>query len=406
MARSGADAIHVSAGTSLNSWITIPPIGSPQAPNASLAEAIRRAAGVPVICVGRITQPWAAEEVLSKGQADMVAMARALLADPEWPNKVATGSEEDIAPCMGETLCMRKVSGQESITCLMNPSVGHEGELPLPPARTRRRVLVIGGGPAGLVAARVAATRGHSVTLCERAPQVGGQLLLAAFPPMKQEYAGAVRYLSSQAAKAGVRLELNREATPEWIEQNSPDAVVVATGGMPISPEGIPGVDSGHVFQAWEVLAGRVFPGPRVVIVGGGKVGCETADYLAHPVDDMSPLGNRVTILEMMDQMVMDDLTPWRSVLIQRLKAKGVAMVTGATVLEILPRCVRYRKGDADQTLGSLDAVVLALGTRSRDLLSGCLKDGNIETFVIGDARSPGNAMDAIREGWEIGRII
>jgi NADH dehydrogenase FAD-containing subunit len=160
------------------------------------------------------------------------------------------------------------------------------------------------------------------------------------------------------------------------------------------------------VFQAWDVLAGRVFPGPRVAIIGGGKVGCETADYLAHPVDDMSPTGNRVTILEMMGHMMLDDLTTWRSVLIQRLKAKGVTMVTGATVLEILPGSVRYRKGDGDETLGAVDAVVLAMGTRSSDPLSGYLKSRAIETFVIGDAKSPRNAMDAIQEGWEIGRII
>jgi 2,4-dienoyl-CoA reductase-like NADH-dependent reductase (Old Yellow Enzyme family)/thioredoxin reductase len=406
LVEAGAEAIHVSAGTSLNSWITIPPIGSPQAPNADLAGAIKQVLSVPVICVGRITQPWAAESLLRLGKADMVAMARALLADPDWPRKAAQGKDDEITPCMGETLCMRKVSGQESLKCLMNPTVGHEGKLPLPPVRTPKRVLIAGGGPAGLAAARAAAMRGHSVTLLDKRSKLGGQLLLAAFPPMKQEYAGAVQYLTSQAIKAGVRVELDREVTPELVKQHSPEVVVIATGGLPVTPSGIPGVDSEHVVQAWDVLAGRVFPGPRVAIIGGGKVGCETADYLAHPVDDMSPIGNRVTILEMMDHMVLDDLTPWRSVLIQRLKAKGVAMVTSAMVLEILPDGVRYRKGDNEETLGPLDAVVLAMGTRSSDPLSGYVKRHAIETFVIGDAKSPRNAMDAIQEGWEIGCVI
>jgi 2,4-dienoyl-CoA reductase-like NADH-dependent reductase (Old Yellow Enzyme family)/thioredoxin reductase len=406
LAEAGADAIHVSAGTSLNSWITIPPTGSPQAPNSYLAESIKRVATVPVICVGRITEPWAAEGIIATGKADMVALGRALLADPDWPNKVAGGLEDDIAPCMGETLCMRKVSGREVIKCLMNPCVGREGEEDLGSAPIRKRVLVVGGGPAGLVAARVAAKRGHSVTLLDKATSLGGQLLLAAFPPMKQEYTGAVRHLVTQAAKAGVHVELGREVSPDLIERHSPDALVLATGGQPVTPAGIPGSDNKNVFQAWDVLAGRAFPGPRVVIIGGGKVGCETADYLAHPVDDTNPIGNRVTILEIRDHMVLDDLTACRSVLIQRLKAKGVSMITSATVLEILPERVRYRKGDSEETTVSMDAVVLALGTRSSDPLSGSLRNPPKEIFVIGDAKSPGNAMEAIEQGWDIGRMI
>ena len=406
LVEAGADAIHISAGSSMLPWMAVPPTGSPQAPNAPLAAAVKEVVDVPVIVVGRITQPWAAENVLAKRYADMVAMGRALLADPEWSNKAARGNWKDIAPCIGDTMCMRNLASKHSITCLINPTLGREREMTLVPDKSPKKVLVIGGGPAGLQAARTAALRGHEVTLMERGPKLGGQFLLASFPPMKQEYTCAIQYLARQVHKVGVKVKLSQEATPEVIEKHQPDVVILATGGLPLIPTGIPGIRGENVFSAWDVLAGRVFPGPRVLIIGGGKVGCETADYLAHPVDDLNPLGIRVTILEMMDNVVLDDLTPCRSILIQRLKNKGINIITQAKVTEILTDGVKYLKNGREEKIAGMNAIVVAVGTKSDSVLSTKLEGSTIPTFVIGDAKKPRDALEAIAEGAEVGRKV
>ncbi len=401
----GADAIHISGGTSTQTWIGIPPTGSPQASNADAAAAVKRAVHVPVICVGRITTPWAAENVLATGKADMVAMARALIADPDWPHKAAKGNWQDIVPCMGDTQCLVSVATGHNIRCSINASSGQEEEAALVPAENPKTVMVVGGGPAGLEAARVAALRGHRVTLMEKGPKLGGQLLLATFPPMKQEYACAVQYLSTQAYKAGVKVELNTQVTPDLIDKLKPDVVIIATGSVPLIPE-IPGTDGKNVVTAWDVLSGRVFPGPNAAVIGGGKVGCETADYLAHIVDDLQPGANRVTIIEMLDNIVLDDFSPWRSVLIQRLKSKGVKIITQAKVTEILPDGVKYLKDAHEETLRGINHIVLAMGTQSDHRLTEQLKGSPIPTLVIGDAKEPHTALEAIAEGWKIGKKI
>jgi NADPH-dependent 2,4-dienoyl-CoA reductase/sulfur reductase-like enzyme len=334
----------------------------------------------------------------------MVAMGRALVADPELPNKAARGDWDEIAPCVGDSMCLTYVQMEERIRCLINPMAGREEEDPIPPAAIAKNVLVIGGGPAGMEAARVAALRGHRVTLIEKASKLGGQLLLASFPPTKQEYTCLIQYLSHQVKKAGVKVELNREADPALVSSFRPDAIIAATGAVPFIPREIPGFNRECVFTAWEVLAGRVLVGPKVVVVGGGKVGCETADFIAHPTDDLTPKGNQVTIIELQDNIALDEKSMARSLLVRRLREKGVGIILGGKVIEILPDGVKYVKEGREENLRGMNHVVLAMGAVPENTWAQPIT--GIPTFVIGDAKHPRNALESIAEGWEIGRKI
>jgi 2,4-dienoyl-CoA reductase-like NADH-dependent reductase (Old Yellow Enzyme family)/NADPH-dependent 2,4-dienoyl-CoA reductase/sulfur reductase-like enzyme len=407
MVEAGVDAFLISSGTTANTpWITSPPMGSPLAPNAPLTEAVKRVVKVPIICVGRITNCWIAEQVLASGKADMVGMARALLADPEFPNKAHQGDWDDIRPCVGDMACLVSVGMDKRVCCLINPDVGRDDAGSPPSAETPKEVLVIGGGPSGLAAAVAAAKRKHRVTLMEKGPKLGGQLLIASVPPLKQELTQAVQYLVSQAIKAGVTLKVGNEATPEEVRRLKPDVVILATGGAPVIPKEIPGSDGKNVVTAWDVLTGQVLAGPRILVLGGGVVGCETADFLADPVDDLRPGGNRVTVIEMLENVALDERSSWRSLLIQRLRAKGVGIITGARVVEILPDGVKYIQEGLEKAIRGMDTIVVAMGTARNDALVERLRGVSRYLLVVGDAKEPRRALEAIAEGTEMGRTI
>ena len=405
----GADALEISGGTVPNTfWAVVPPAGTPVAFNADYAEAIKKVVEVPVICVGRINSPQVAEFVLTAEKADMVSMGRALIADPELPNKSAEGLIEDIVPCLAcNQGCLVNPWGDVSTSCLMNPSSGREGEMVLTPASNPRRVLVAGGGPAGMEAARVAALRGHEVILFEKEKKLGGQINIASVAPGKQEFIRMVKYLSRQMEKAGVRIEVGKEVTPELVEELKPQAVVVASGGSSLVPEDIPGIDSDRVLSAWDVLAGKVNrPAGELVILGGGSVGCETADFLAELGDNLMLSPTRITVVEMMPFLCIDMSIGARHLMMERLRARGVKFMTSTMVKEISGDSVVVISGGQEETISNVSYIVLAMGVTSVEDLSGSIKDKVDEVHVIGDALEPRKALEAIAQGREIGMKI
>ncbi len=409
LAEAGVDAFHISSGLLYEiSWRIMPPTGTPLGLNTGFSEAVKKVVDVPVMVVGRINEPLFAADILDKGQADMVVIGRGLLADPEFPLKAMEGRFDDIAPCTGCSLgCFARAAKGEPLTCVINPAVGREREMVIEPVEKPGKVMVIGAGPGGLEAARVAAVRGHEVSLYEKEPRVGGQFNLASVPPAKQELSKFIKYLNMQIKKAGVTLHLNTEVTPELVERMKPDAVIVATGGESIIPD-LPGVEGDNVLSGHDVLSGRVVLTPgNTVIIGGGMVGLEVAEFLADHGDHPYLGPNHVTVVEMLDNVGMDLPLDMRALLMKRLREHGVRILTSTKVKEIVEDgvVVSDQAGNRE-TLDKMDHIILALGAKSVDVLSETIRDKVSEVHVIGDAGQPRKALEAIAEGSEAGRRV
>jgi 2,4-dienoyl-CoA reductase-like NADH-dependent reductase (Old Yellow Enzyme family)/thioredoxin reductase len=403
----GIDAVHVSSGLYPDlSWRVIPPYGTPLAPNAALAAAIKQAVEVPVLVVGRINDPRLAEDILRRGEADFTVMGRALLADPELPAKAAEGRFDDVAPCIACGLgCVVARERGGEMTCLINPRLGREGEPQPGKAAVSRRVLVAGGGPAGLEAASTAAQRGHRVTLYERTGRLGGQYNLAAVAEGKQELTRVIQYLDREARRTGVDMRLDTELTPELLAELRPEALVVATGSEPCLPEW-PGGGPATVCAA-DVLAGSApRPSGRVLVAGGGTVGCEVAELLAGRGDNPEMAQSAVTLVEAREGVGLEMFSEARVLLLERLRSRGVTILTSTTIEGLSSEGVVVRDAGGRRTLTGFDAVILALGARPVDHLSGAARDLGIPAYVIGDARAPRQALEAIAEGYEAALAI
>ena len=405
--KAGVDAFHVSGGVQTELfWRIIPPSGTPVGINVAAATAVKNVVKVPVLTVGRINDPKFAEGILQQGCADIVVMGRALLADPELPNKAKEGRFEDIAPCTSCAIgCVHMVMKMQAMTCVINPAVGKEKEMAIVPAAKPKKVLVAGGGPGGLEAARVAALRGHKVTLYEKQAKLGGQLNLACVAPTKQELAMWVTYLGTQVRKLGVKVELQKELTPEAIAAEKPDVVVIATGGECAKPP-LSGIDGPKVISSHAVLAGASRPRGKILIIGGGLVGCEVADLLADPGDHHAGAVTAVTIVEMLPDIAMDEVDMSRMLLIPRLKEKGVQWITSASVKELLEDGAVITRDGKEETIRGMDQIIIACGSKSVDTLSKAIEGKVPEVYVIGDAKQPRLALEAIAEGADIGRKI
>ena len=385
----GVNAIHVSRSIHLHDEFMWAPNNTHGGFNADLVTEIKKAVSVPVITVGRYTEPQYAEILVREGRADLVAFGRQSIADPELPLKARTGQLETLTPCIACLLgCVPNMLAGRPITCAMNPTVGREAEIV--PAEVSKRVVVIGGGPGGLYAAWMCAKRGHQVTLLEKSEELGGHLLVASYPPAKGEIAPAIRSLIVRCRQAGVDIHTGTAATPELIQQLAPEAAIVATGSTPLVLP-IPGLaDCGYI-NAEDMLTGKQNVGKKVLIVGGGMVGAEAAEHLAER-------GHQCDIVEMKPVVGEDIMPEPRKYIMASLEHHKVGQITNAKVSEFFTDGVRYTS-TVDGTEGELrgyDNIVLAMGYRSNNPLEESLKALVPQVFVIGEARqAPGNSMIA-----------
>ena len=395
--KAGVSAIEVDAGCYETRHWAIPPPTLPRGCLVNLAEQVKKVVNIPVITVGRLGYPELAETILQEGRADFIALGRTLLADPEWPNKVRERRLEDICPCIGDYEgCL--VSRNKQLSCTVNPRTGMETEFTIDPAQTKKHVLVVGGGPAGMEAARVAALRGHKVTLWEKSNALGGNLIPTSVPDFKQDYRSLINFLSVQINKLGVSIKLGRQATPGLIQKLEPDVVFVATGSTPITPE-IPGIDKDRVVTAIDFLVGRKQAGKRVVIIGGGFVGCETALYLVQQQKN-------VVIVEVLDRVARDMFIAARMHVLKLLDDTKVRILTGTTVLEITDNGVLISDKAGKCSTLEADTVVLACGFKPQKKLYEALKNRVPELYAIGDCVEPQKVINAIWDGFHAARVV
>ncbi len=400
--KAGVDALHIDAGCYDASYWVHPPIYQPHGCLVDMAERVKKAVSIPVIAVGRLDDPELAEKVLQEGKCDMVALGRGLLADPFWPMKVKQGKEEDIRPCIGchDACIYRKTQRGRPLCCAVNPTVGRERLYDLREVGKRKKILVIGGGVSGMEAARVASIRGHEVTLCERTESLGGHLIEASVPQFKRDIKTLLGWYKRQLNSSTVKVKLGATVTPEDIERETPDAVIVATGSTHVIPE-IKGIKRATVVTATDLLLRNGQVGSTIVVVGGGVMGCETALWL-------SKHGKKVKILEMLPEAAIGICYPNRAMLLDLLAFNKVEVITNTSILEIKDEGVtiidkNFTKGDIQ-----CDTVVLALGLKSKrelyDHLSQSQKIPHI--YEIGDCKEPGRILDAIWDGFHIGCAI
>jgi len=397
----GADYLHVSAGVYGSTELTIPSVYAPQGCFVHLAEAVKKVVSLPVVTVGRIKHAAMADRIIAEGRADAVAMGRALLADPELPHK-ARGKGAPVRPCIGCCLgCIHAVLQLEPGGCVVNPDVGREYLLkddgPVGAART---VLVVGGGPAGLAAARMAALRGHRVTLIEAGQSLGGLFRLAARAPGREEVADILDYFRQELERLRVAVRLETPLTPELLDALKPDVAVLATGSLPEMPI-IKGFSSTGmaVYAVVEVMEGDIPEGRRVIVLGGGQSALMLADFLAEA-------GKAVVVLNRSPHFAAEMSSNDRFYLRERLNRHGVQLYKNVAVEAFLDRGARIRTGGATETIQDMDALVVAEGMTAIRPDRRLFSDRPIAVYTIGDAKEPRSLMLAVAEGEELGRSI
>lgn len=390
----GVDALHVSRSVHIRDEYMWAPTAVHGGFSADLVTEIKRAVTIPVITVGRFTEPQYAELLVREGRTDLVAFGRQSLADPEMPKKALEGRLEDMIPCIACLQgCVPSMYQGKPLCCLTNPFLGHESEQ-WKMAETSKKVMVIGGGVGGLCAAFVAAERGHSVTLYEAGHVLGGNMRLAAFPPGKGDITNMVRAYIHRCEKDGVRIVLGQEVTLELIRKENPDAVIVATGAKPLVLP-IEGIDQPEILSGSAVLDGTCAPGKKVLVVGGGMVGCEIAALLGEQEHE-------VDVIELRGEIGADVIREHKIYLMKDFEQYRIGQITGAKVCRFYKDGVEYESADGTrQEARGYDSVVLAMGYRSFNPFAGQIEKLGKEVYVIGDASQARRALEATSEAYQ-----
>jgi len=426
LVNAGVDALCINVG-----WheAKIPQIVTevPRGVYAYLAKNIKDIVNVPVIASHRINDPQIAREILSDGMCDMVAMGRSLIADPYLPEKAKKGRDDEIVHCIACAQgCFDHLFQLKSVQCLCNPIAGFENERKIEKSSNTKKVMIIGGGPAGMNAAIAASDRGHDVTIFEKDDKLGGQLFIAGAPPGRDEFQVLARDLSRQVSKRKIKTVLNQFVDEKIISLEKPDAIILATGAKPIQPN-IEGVDQDHVVQAWDVLSGKVICGKKVVIIGGGAVGVETALYLSEkgtlsadavkfllvnkaetPEDiyEMATKGvKQITLIEMINKVGKDIGKSTRWAMLQDISRRNINIKVASKAKKITENAVQIESGN-DLIEIEADTVVLGVGSVSNNSLIEIIEKFNIPYDIIGDANKVAKAFDAVHDGFLTGMKI
>jgi 2,4-dienoyl-CoA reductase-like NADH-dependent reductase (Old Yellow Enzyme family)/thioredoxin reductase len=398
--KAGIDVILMSGG---NFWVpggackSTPPMSYPQGHLRPYARALKEVVKVPLIITGKILDPLIAAEIVESGDADFIGLARALIADPDWPNKVAEGRPEDVKPCIADMDgCLERMANFKKVRCSVNARTGREGEYAIKPAEKAKKVLVIGGGPGGMEAARVATLRGHDVTLYEKGDRLGGRMILAGMIPHKDDINRLTRYLTTQINKLGVKVFLGKEVTPELVDTLQPEAVIVATGARPLIPK-IKGVNGSNVFIADDIIQEKAeVTGENIAVAGGGFVGLDIAMFLAEKKK------KKVTVIE---QFTFEEvgITPFSMNYMDwfmKLEKLGVKLMPETRIEGITGEAVLTTNKEGKESAIKADSVVLAMGGTPNKELVEALKERSLKVYAVGDCVEAGKIINAVAGGF------
>ena len=389
----GGTAVNITSGSAVTPEWSGPAYYMPAGCNTDITEAIKKGGvNIPIWITGKIMEPSLAEEILRERKADFIVMGRALIADPYWPTKVKEGKVEDICPCICDARCREDVMVDFSpMSCTVNPIVGKEMEFQakLPRVTKKKKVLVLGGGPGGMQAAIIAAQKGHIVTIWEKSNALGGQLKLATIPPNKQDIGNILTYLKLQVTKSGVKVVLNKKATPEGVAEFAPDAVIVAVGSTPFVPD-IPGIGGANVVNCREALAGEKKVGKNIVVIGAGQVGCETCFFLAEK-------GANVT-LTFPEPAIDIKFWMFKKYFQDKLKEYNVKIYPQVQYRKITRNGVELTTREGEEISLKADNIVLAAGSTPDKALAESLKGKYLDFAEIGDCVKPRKIREAIEE--------
>lgn len=389
--KEGVDFLHVSGGNTIKRGSSMPAPGTSPAPHAHASEEIRKHVHIPVATVARINEPWVADELIADGKADICMIGRANLCDSEFANKAREGRTDDIRPCIGCGRCLTGIMFGKPIACTVNPSVETND---IDEADVKKKVLVIGGGPAGMEAAYVAKKRGHEVVLCEKEKELGGLLRLAAVPISKQELCKVIKFMARRLNNEGIDVRTGCEVTPQMLADEFKDyEIICSTGAKPKEIEAFKQFK--QTMTADDILSGRKFPGRKIVILGGGSVGCETADYLAPLINDLFPANRDVTVIEMTGSLMTGEGGAAKSRLTQRLMSKGVKLLLNAQVKKVDENTITYEQDGEEHTIKDADTLVFAVGYTPT-------KVEYENAHYIGDCGKVGNLKDAISGAYQL----